>query len=315
MFTPLEKVGVVCLSILGFQIARAVIKRVYNAFLAPAFSLNVNFKEMGQWAVVTGATDGLGKAFAEALAKKGLDVVLISRTKSKLDAVSQEIRDNYKVNVKVIEADFTEGNTVYHHIEKELYGMDIGVLVNNVGLSYPHPDYFLSLNEGSKVYHDIIQCNIAAMLSMCQIVMPHMCEQKRGVVINIGSTAGDIPSPMLAVYGASKVFVSKFSRDLSSEYKRYGITVQCLTPGYVATKMSKIKKPTWMAPSPGKYVSSALRTVGIEEHTTGYFPHSLLVGVIKTMESLSPAFAYWMITRTMENIKSRAVRKSNAAVS
>lgn len=74
-----------------------------------------------------------------------------------------------------------------------------------------------------------------------------------------------------------QVFVSKFSRDLSSEYKRYGITVQCLTPGYVATKMSKIKKPTWMAPSPGKYVSSALRTVGIEEHTTGYFPHSLLV--------------------------------------
>ncbi|XP_046668630.1 very-long-chain 3-oxoacyl-CoA reductase-like isoform X1 [Homalodisca vitripennis] len=311
MFTPLEKVGVVCLSILGFQIARAVLKRVYNSVLAPAFRLNVNLKEMGQWAVITGATDGLGKAFAEAVAKRGMDVVLISRTKSKLDAVAQEIRENYKVNTKVIEADFTEGNTVYHHIEKELYGMDVGVLINNVGLSYPHPDQFLSLPEHGKVYHDIIQCNIAAMLSMCQIVMPGMCEQRRGVVINIGSTAGDIPSPMLTVYGASKVFVSKFSRDLASEYKQYGIVVQCLTPGYVATKMSKIKKPTWMAPSPAKYVNSALTTVGIEDHTTGYYPHSLLVGCIKLMESLSPNFAYWMITRTMENIKSRAIRKSN----
>ncbi|XP_046668631.1 very-long-chain 3-oxoacyl-CoA reductase-like isoform X2 [Homalodisca vitripennis] len=261
--------------------------------------------------VITGATDGLGKAFAEAVAKRGMDVVLISRTKSKLDAVAQEIRENYKVNTKVIEADFTEGNTVYHHIEKELYGMDVGVLINNVGLSYPHPDQFLSLPEHGKVYHDIIQCNIAAMLSMCQIVMPGMCEQRRGVVINIGSTAGDIPSPMLTVYGASKVFVSKFSRDLASEYKQYGIVVQCLTPGYVATKMSKIKKPTWMAPSPAKYVNSALTTVGIEDHTTGYYPHSLLVGCIKLMESLSPNFAYWMITRTMENIKSRAIRKSN----
>lgn len=73
------------------------------------------------------------------------------------------------------------------------------------------------------------------------------------------------------------MFVTKFSRDLGSEYKRFGIVVQCLMPGYVATKMSKIKKPTWMAPSPKKYVRCALQTVGVEDETTGYYPHSLLV--------------------------------------
>lgn len=115
--------------------------------------------------------------------------------------------EKYKVNTKVIEADFTEGPKVFNHIEKELYSMEVGVLVNNVGLSYPYPEYFLELPEASKIYNDIIQCNIITMLSMCQIVMPGMCENKKGVVINISSTAADIPSPLLSVYGASKVSI------------------------------------------------------------------------------------------------------------
>ena len=81
------------------------------------------------------------------------------------------------------------------------------------------------------------------------------------------------------MYFCFKVFVSKFSRDLGTEYKKHGIIVQCLLPGYVATKMSKIKNPTWMAPSPSTYVKCALKTVGIEDETTGYYPHSLLVSL------------------------------------
>lgn len=314
MFTPLEKVGIVCLSVIGFQIFRGILSRLYSSVLGPAIGMTADLKKMGQWAVVTGATDGLGKAFAEALAQKGMDIILISRSKPKLDAVAAEIGEKYKVNTKVIEADFTEGPKVFNHIEKELFSMEVGVLVNNVGLSYPHPEYFLDLPEAAKTYNDIIQCNIITMLSMCQIVMPSMCENKKGVVINISSTAANIPSPLLSVYGASKVFVSKFSRDLGTEYKKHGIIVQCLLPGYVATKMSKIKNPTWMAPSPSTYVKCALKTVGIEDETTGYYPHSLLVGCIKFIESLSPSFADWMITRTMENIRSRAVRKAATVV-
>lgn len=65
--------------------------------------------------------------------------------------------DNYKVNTKTIEADFTEGSTMYHHIEKELYGMDIGVLINNVGMSYPHPDLFLSHRDHRLIHQNILQ--------------------------------------------------------------------------------------------------------------------------------------------------------------
>lgn len=65
--------------------------------------------------------------------------------------------DMYKVNTKTIEADFTEGNTMYHNIEKELYGMDIGVLINNVGMSYPHPDLFLSHRDHRLIHQNILQ--------------------------------------------------------------------------------------------------------------------------------------------------------------
>lgn len=83
--------------------------------------------------------------------------------------------------------------------------MEIGVLINNVGLSYPHPEYFLETEKAEQLYSDIVQVNVAAMLIMCQIIMPGMVERKKGVVINVSSTAADIPSPLLSVYGASKV--------------------------------------------------------------------------------------------------------------
>ncbi|KAF6215938.1 hypothetical protein GE061_000275 [Apolygus lucorum] len=308
MFTFLEKIGIVCIVFVGIKIVRSIVLIVYH-FAAPLLRLNIDLKSCGSWAVVTGGTDGLGRAFAQQLAAKGLNIVVVSRTKDKLDSVARELEDTYGVQTKVIEADFTQGQTVFGHIEKELFGLEIGVLVNNIGISYPHPQYFLDLDKKEKIYHDIIQCNIESMLGMCQIAMPGMAERRRGVVINISSTAADIPSPLLSVYGASKIFVSKFSKDLASEYRKSGITVQCLVPGYVATKMSKIKQPTWMAPSPTVYVRKALSTVGVETHTTGYYPHTLLLRCIELMEALSPAFAEWMIIRTMENIRSRALKK------
>lgn len=113
--------------------------------------------------------------------------------------------EKYKVETKIIEADFTEGNKIYSNIEKELYGLDIGVLVNNVGISYPYPDYFLELKGKEKIYHDIVQCNIVSVLAMCQIVMPGMVEKRKGLIINVSSATALFPSPLLSVYGASKV--------------------------------------------------------------------------------------------------------------
>uniref|UniRef100_T1I1N3 Uncharacterized protein n=1 Tax=Rhodnius prolixus TaxID=13249 RepID=T1I1N3_RHOPR len=308
MYTFLEYLGILGLIIVCYKLVKSILLLSYF-FLAPLLRLNIDLEKMGKWAVVTGATDGLGKAFALKLASKGVNIVLISRSKTKLVSVASEIEEKYKVVTKIIEADFTQKEDIITAIEKELSGLEIGVLINNVGLSYPHPEYFLETEKAEQLYSDIVQVNVAAMLIMCQIIMPGMVERKKGVVINVSSTAADIPSPLLSVYGASKIFVSKFTRDLGSEYKKRGVIVQCLVPGFVATKMSKIKRATWMAPSPGAYVSSALKTVGIQSHTTGYFPHTLHLNFIKLMESLSPRFAEWIIVRTMLNLRKRALKR------
>lgn len=312
MYNCLEKVGVLCLFIVALQITRIVIRLLYNNVIGSLLKKNVNLKEMGRWAVVTGATDGIGKAYAEALAKLGIDVILISRTKTKLEAVAAEIEAEYHVHTKIIEADFTNDSyDTYHAIEKELYGMEIGILINNVGMSSPHPAYFLELPNRDKVYSDIIKCNIGSVTNMSLMILPQMVERKKGVVVNVSSVTAIIPSPLLTVYASTKAFIEKFSKDLACEYGKCGIVIQCILPGYVATKMSKIRRSTWMAPAPDVFVESAIHKIGIQQHTTGYFPHSLMVGAINLMDGISSSFARWVIVRTMENIRGRALKQSH----
>lgn len=228
----------------------------------------------------------------------------------KLEALAKEIETEFKVQTKVVDVDFTAGDEIYKKIEKTVAGLEIGVLVNNVGISYPHPDYFLTMKDRENLIQNIIKCNIVSVTNMCGLIMPQMVERRRGIVINLSSLAAAIPNPMLSFYAASKAFVDKLSDDLQTEYRSKGIIVQSVMPGYVATNMSKIKKPTWMAPSADHYVASALKTLGISGHTTGYYPHALLKLVIDSAHSVCPALAKNTVLKTMENIKARALRKS-----
>ncbi|RMC00290.1 hypothetical protein DUI87_22897 [Hirundo rustica rustica] len=253
-------------------------------------------------AVVTGATDGIGKAYAEELARRGMKVVLISRSKEKLDQVSTEIREKYKVETKVIVADFGEREDIYNGIKAGLEGLEIGVLVNNVGMSYGYPEYFIDIPELEKTIDKMVNINIMSVCKMTRLVLPGMLERSKGIILNIASASGMCPTPLLTLYSATKAFVDYFSRGLHAEYKSKGIIVQeferrmkeeqelfvydygvpvetdkSVLPYYVATKMSKIRKPTLDKPSPETYVRAALGTVGLQSQTNGYLPHALMV--------------------------------------
>lgn len=108
--------------------------------------------------------------------------------------------------------------------------------------------------------------------------------------------------------------MDKFTEDLSIEYGKRGIIVQSVLPGFVCSNMSKIKKPTWLAPSADSYVKSAIRTIGIARHTTGYYPHAIMQLVINTMQSLLPETANKMVLKQMEGIRAKALRKKEGSV-
>lgn len=226
----------------------------------------------GKWAVVTGASEGIGKAFACELARTGMNIVLMSRSTQKLEKVAEAIEKEFKVQTRIIQVDFGLQD-VYANISSSLEGLEIGILVNNVGVMYDYPQYFLDVPD--KKLYDLINVNMTSVIMMTHIVLPHMCKRKRGAIINMSSSAGLLPTPQIAAYAATKEFVDSFSRALAYEYSSQGVEVQSLRPFYIATAMTYGTKPNVFVPSPETYVKNALRTLELSTRNTGYWNHEI----------------------------------------
>lgn len=231
--------------------------------------------KLGKWAVVTGATDGIGKSYAEELARRGFSMMLISRSQEKLDDVAKSLQSRYKVETKTVAVDFGQVD-IYPKIETALSGLEIGVLVNNVGISYPYPEFFLHIPDLDNFINNMINVNITSVCQMTRLVLPRMEARAKGVILNISSASGMYPVPLLTVYSSTKAFVDFFSRGLQAEYKSKGIIIQSVLPFFVATKMTRIRKPTLDKPTPDRYVAAELTTVGLQDQTNGYFPHAVM---------------------------------------
>ncbi|KAJ9563886.1 hypothetical protein OSB04_009046, partial [Centaurea solstitialis] len=259
----------------------SILKWVYINFFRPSKDL----KKYGSWALVTGSTDGIGKAFSFELAKKGLNLILVGRNPSKLEDVSSEIKSKFgKTQIKKVvfdlSGDLSEG---VKRISEAIEGLDVGILINNAGVSYPYARFFHEVDD--QLLSSLIKVNVEGTTRVTQAVLPQMVKRKRGAIVNIGSGAAIvIPSdPLYAVYAATKAYVDQFSRCLYVEYKNSGIDVQCQVPLYVATKMASIKRSSFFVPSASGYAKAGLRSLGHEPRCTPYWPHSAIWALLNLL--------------------------------
>merc|ERR1719423_610531 len=239
----------------------------------------VNLNKYGKWAVITGATDGIGLSFANNLAKQGQNIVLISRNPEKLATVAKEIESKYQVETKCITADFSHQD-IYDNIKKSLYGLDISILINNVGVSYEHPEFFLELDDRANVISKMISINVLSAVKMTEIILSEFVEKGKGVILNISSAS--VPTPLLTLYSATKKFVICFSKSLNGEYASKGVVIQSLTPFFVCTKLSKLRHSSIFIPNPDTYVKSAMKVIeNLPEWLYQYFSTKHMCGIRK----------------------------------
>lgn len=194
------------LSTLGFifllKHSLSLLKWIFATFLRPP----KNLKSYGSWALITGATDGIGKAFAHQLAQQGLNLILVSRNYNKLKSTTNKIQaENPNVQITIVEFDFSSNvSTGVRALEKAIDGLEVGVLINNVGITYPTAMYFHEVDE--KVWMDIVRVNLEGTTMVTKAVLSGMLKRKKGAIVNISSGAAVVvPShPLYAIYAATK---------------------------------------------------------------------------------------------------------------
>ncbi|KAJ3221561.1 hypothetical protein HK099_003406 [Clydaea vesicula] len=264
------------------------------------------YKTENSYALVTGASEGIGKEFAFQLAKKGFNLIISARTLEKLETIKKEIELETKVKVIVIPFDFsTTEERNFLEFEKKIENLNLTVLINNVAMNHSIPTPFLE--EDEKLVQNIINCNITNTLKVTKIFLNlAKRENRKGLVVNVGSVAGLAPSAYLTVYAASKSFLRSWSIGLAHEVKSQGFHVEHVNTYFVVSNMSKIRKPSFTTPTPRNYVKSVLSQVGNSFSSTPYFSHAVLGYVIGFF---SEKFLASTSASMHLNIRNRALRK------
>ncbi|GAA0736123.1 SDR family NAD(P)-dependent oxidoreductase [Sphingomonas japonica] len=186
--------------------------------------------------LITGASAGLGAAFARSLAARGDDLILTARRGDRLESLAGELRTAYGVTVTVIAADLgVPGGADALFADIVRRGLRVDTLINNAGFGLQGA----FADQDRAALAGMLDCNCRALVELSHLVLPGMIARRSGGILNVASTAAFQPGPWMAVYYATKAFVLSFSQALHEEVKPHGIRVAALCPGPTRTEFAE----------------------------------------------------------------------------
>lgn len=264
--------------------------------------------DTSNWALVTGASSGIGKEFCHQLAAGGYHLVLVARRTDRLHALANELRAAHGTACLILPSDLSEPDAA-RDIARRLQKEDISIefLVNNAGYGVPgrfiEPDW--------KAHQDFIQVLISVVCELTWRLLPAMQEMNKGYVVNVASVAGLVPgSEGHTLYGASKSFLIRFSESLALENTRLGVNVSALCPGFTHSEFHDVtgtremmkKMPDFMWLSAEEVVRYGIAAVQRKKPRTvaipGFFYRALV-----TLNRFVPGFGQWSVKRTSKRFR------------
>lgn len=183
---------------------------------------------MKKWALITGASQGIGLEFARLSAAQGWDLVILARDETRLNEIAKELTTQHGIKVKVLVKDLARipaAQEIFDALQQE--GIFISALVNNAGFGFQGEFSELDLQK----HLDLVQVNVTSLIQLTHLFLQPMLARREGRILNVASTAAFQPGPYMAMYYASKAFVYSLSSALSEELRGSGVTVTALCPG------------------------------------------------------------------------------------
>ena len=241
----------------------------------------------GPWAVITGASAGIGAEFALRVAERGINVVLVARRRNRLEALASTIEDMYRVDVRVAPADLSARNIV-EVLRPALAEIEIGLLINCAGFGSSGP--FLDMDPS--VQESMLNLNCRAPMLLTHEIVQGMRERGRGGVIVVSSVNAFSSARGMTNYNATKSYDLLFAEGLAEELRPYGVDVQALCPGGTTTEFQQVAGldprkfgplRRWVFSSPASVVATSLRALGGRVTVVPGFLNKLMVFAIRLL--------------------------------
>jgi short-subunit dehydrogenase len=192
-----------------------------------------------KWAIITGASSGIGKEFAQQLASQKCNLILVARREQRLQEIQQELQEKFNVQVEYIVADLSEVNSYQSIYDQAVQHKNIHLLINNAGVGHYGPTMDHQLSD----HMNTVNVNISAVMSLTYLFTEHMQTHKeKSYICNVASVAAFQGVPYFGVYCGTKKFVRDFTESLEFEFKGSNISYSCLCPGGTYTEFLEHSK-------------------------------------------------------------------------